>query len=1235
VPLLTCFLHPVFQHVDRELDERCPTCDRRYDFPLEQMPETIADYKIDSAISRGFYAATYRATVGPLEDEVVLKVAPVDLYAYKDFVLECKEHKRIAAGTEHLVKIRSFRENVDVTFGDVTIKCHVAELELANGPTLRKFAQDPQACTAMSLAQVAIDLFSLLQELEQQGVYHNDLHADNIIIETIPATRWRTNTPDGSIRAVAIDLGSASDDDRQDANHIGDAHNVIRHVFNLLTALLERPGDRSELDYRVALTLEETLRSSLHPDPAKGRPDHESAIRRIREVCDGVFNPWQKPGGLSRFADAYNAQQLHSWFVPQLLVDPQGEWLTRITSRGPQVITGIRGCGKTMLLRALQSHARIFDHIENNRPVDTAIADDGYIGLYVSSSRLLDPLGHTSRELHEPYSRLFVAYVREAVRTLMHLQTIRREPDQLPLLVHDAHTRLATFVADRVTDTDHLTRSGDLRSLEIALQAVLNTLERGESSHTLQPSPTVAFPDLAEAVLACSTIWSSCQVFFLLDDVSTRHLDLDGVGKMLSLLLFSRPTAAFKLTTELQTFEYALRSPALLHFGNSDREFDVFDLGAAVNARLRDGKSAIKGVDFLEQILAARAKYSHSHPPCTPKQFLGNRSLESIATMIVTTTSNSNRRKEVYQGLQALTALCVGDLGDVIKIYESIVRRAGIRGENPASGQTQTEAIREHAARRLFNLRRRQGNVKTFATEFAKASHDLMLRSSQAPRTPRGSTNKLRKDLRQYNSIYVRLEAESDFKEIMDLLDAGVFAMEGGTDAPRSKTRDSDPVQQFKLTYRKLLGIHNFIGLAERDRFELSGPALREYLTEPVRGREILTANSVGPMPAEDSFDDPDFLDGDVTIDLTGQLALSMGELAPIHLEPQPLAALKPVDPSVQAPSAREIAPNAVKADVLVLGLGFEERALESAKRLLTAVEPTRVILVRYPAEPGLTDQIRAAVAASGAEPVDVDDTQVLADPGVLDLDDVTVCVDVTALAKPLLFKITQEALRRGTRTLVGHTRAEEYFPNDADIERVMTGRELDDDSELLDALTELHTGESPAYRFDRLQSHGVDESRSRVLMASVTAKHQRLQALLGERVYDVTLLACPMPGTPRSDLARLAARVELGELMTECAYEVDTDDLVGHLDLLTRLHQKWFVGEQHLVELSLTGSKLNAVACAAVSLALPVSNSWYVAPESYYADKFTKGTGETRMFDLSLRPAPTAASKEDPVFTD
>jgi hypothetical protein len=99
--------------------------------------------------------------------------------------------------------------------------------------------------------------------------------------------------------------------------------------------------------------------------------------------------------------------------------------------------------------------------------------------------------------------------------------------------------------------------------------------------------PSAAFVALAEAVQSASAIWSGASVFYLLDDVSTRHLDEQSIRELVSRLIFSSDICAFKMTTEAQTLEYVLMSPGLIEKARPGRDYDVFEFGARVYERIR------------------------------------------------------------------------------------------------------------------------------------------------------------------------------------------------------------------------------------------------------------------------------------------------------------------------------------------------------------------------------------------------------------------------------------------------------------------------------------------------------------------------------------------------------------------------------------------------------------------------------------------------------------------------
>jgi len=1177
-----------------------------------------------SALPRGFYSATYRVELGNLRTPHVLKVVPHAVYDFfnKDFAEECRVHREVAEETEHVVRISDFWPDVSVTFGDVTVACHVAVLDYVDGPSLAEFTADPEALEARAIAQIATDLLSLLRELERKERYHNDLHDDNIIVKRLPDRLQRANAIHDLLKVVAIDLGSITDRSKTgDAGRLGDLHTVATHLLHLADRLLERPEDTAELDYRLAVKLSDIAHSLLPESAMQRTPDFTHCIDQIREAYYHERSPWDVPQRLRRLDEAYNAMTLHPWFVPQLLVDPDGQWVSRIAQPGPQVVTGMRGCGKSMLIRALEFHARVNAYKKDGDDTPEAIVrrlrDDGYLGLYVSCTKLLEgvPLDATGGTNH-PYARLFAVYARQAIEALRHLR------QEVPASVApDYYRTIGDVVAERLRGCDALRTCASEVELERSLIRVSASLERGEATHDMPSHPASAFPHLAEAVRRASSALNNLQILFLLDDVSTRHLNEQSIADMFSRLIFSDPTCSFKMTTEGQTLEIALRSPGLIEQARDRRDYDVFDLGAAVNERLGD-QNGNEGKRFISEILQQRiALTGDPLKQFPPEQRLGDVSLEDIARAIVSSPETSAERKRVYHGISAMTALCVGDIGDVITLYEMMVRKAGT---NPGiSAAIQTECYQQYCSRRLYHINRREGRLKDFALGFAQAAHELLMRSA-GKGEDRG--------LRQYASVYVRLttgDLQRQFDQLRTLIDAGVFVLMSGADAPRQKTRDADPVHQFILTFRKLFGLSTFIGLSDRDRFELSGDTLAEWLEHPDRSRAILMRNLTGPHErgAEKPPAQPKPAAQGRDRGVQAALPLDTAHDAPaVPAENGTLrkagadeaeAELRFTESRGATSRSLDLAQLAgIAVDRLVVGLGFEERTLASVDRLLGVIQPRSSLLVRYEL-PGKAAEIEALVRArvENVEVVDYADV----DATTFAFDDGDVLVDVTGLVKPALFRAVREALKSTGRVLVAHTGAEQHYPSDHDVQRIFD-RDVHDQYRLLELFDAIWSGESSPYTFDKLIGGDVDVTSRRLLIASASPKHQRLLSLVQDRDYDIVEVMVQPSTTARGRLAQLAAEVALEGSRGGDKSEVDSNDLAGALAFIGRRFHHWYVDRKFAFDLGLTGSKMHAVACAAASVTFKISQCIYVRPAGFDPDRFTHGVGTTDLYEVTTR---------------
>lgn len=1238
-----CFFCPSKDYAERELGDKCPSCGRTYGLVLDHPPTKIGNYRITKHLGRGFYGAAYVAEAGFVGKKYVIKISPVAFYSFAPFkktpfLDEVRLHAELAASATHAVDIIDAIPDETVVFTDdaaTSIPCHVTVLDYVEGDLLKDFVNSRTPPSAASICQVAIDLLQLRAELEANKLNHNDLHSENLIVERLRPESRRPDAIDPMLQVMAIDLGSVSDESKSTDDRQGDLGFIAEHVNTLLAGLLARPDQMEDRDFRVALALQGII-GNLRADPQNLRlPNPADMVAQVRESfyrASHHWRPWMNPLTLKGFADHYNAQTLESWDVPKLLVDPANRWLTEITRPGPQIITGMRGCGKTMLLRALDIHARATQRKdETAEAVIQRIRNDRFVGLFVSAQRLLDLREQSLLKLEYRLTRLFVAYALQAARALMHLRDV-----DSTAIAPGAHTRLASAVADYLEGVDDLRDSISLDDLEQRLQRIAVLTVSGDEKHLVKQAPAEVFNHLASSLRECSEVFESASIFYLLDDVSTRYLELDKIEALLSALLFQSPICAFKFTSEWQTIELGLRSPGRNHPIRIDRDLTVFDLGEDVFKTISAPGSA--GKDFIARILQLRADLHAQHPrQRDPRVILGDVPLEQVAREIASSSEGAGQKKRVYRGLSCLTSVCVGDIGDVIKLYEEILRRGSNANAYPIEDQTQSECFQEMSARRLYDLNRRatySRNLKNHALAFAQTAHDLLVRSYR--NAPKEGKSKAR--LRQYSSIYVRVTAEDENSQkqqidrLRDLIDAGVFVFAGG--APRTKTKDSDPILQFILSYRKIYGLAAFIGLADRDRFELSGDDLSRWLEldDVAAAKEILLRNQINDevdetgalgsgQPSQESevaiqeqpvVTPPAPVQASVRRTAPGQADL-FGAFESDTKSPDQKAWADKVSVSIRQISENELATLPVSS--ALVGLGFEDRTLASNRFLSGALHPQTVHAIRYPVE-GRSQDILNAWSKSGTTVVEAAYDEALA---ALPRLDGLALVDISGLAKPLIFKAVRSELIAKGRVLVCHASAERHYPLQEDLEKLFAAERSDDPVAFLDSLAELLTGEDGPYKDIKLLNDVSDPSRNRALLAFASPKHERLFSLLDRREFDQIEIVTPEGDPPHAKVAAYAAEFICQNYPNASVTRFGNDDLLGLVEYLDAKYLEIYGTGGANFELGLTGTKMQALASAILSSVRKVSQTWYLSPKRFDEKRFSSGVGSIRVYDIRI----------------
>ncbi|MFZ1530225.1 MAG: AarF/UbiB family protein, partial [Ferruginibacter sp.] len=256
-----CFKCPSKDYTEKDLSDLCPVCGLPYGFPLQAkyLPKRIGEFKVEKALNRGFYGATYivEKQTSIRKKKMVLKVVPKEIYVEfrKDFAKECTLHAEVAEGAQHIVNIEDVFDDV-IDYGGTKISCHVAILEFIEGETLKNILDDSKAkISASEIAQIAIDLLKILIELNRKHKFHNDLHRGNIIIQRLKEEEKRASGEiDEYIKAVAIDFGSLDykSQSGDKSNRLSDLHWVADTLNTLSQRILENPYISEERDYRLA-----------------------------------------------------------------------------------------------------------------------------------------------------------------------------------------------------------------------------------------------------------------------------------------------------------------------------------------------------------------------------------------------------------------------------------------------------------------------------------------------------------------------------------------------------------------------------------------------------------------------------------------------------------------------------------------------------------------------------------------------------------------------------------------------------------------------------------------------------------------------------------------------------------------------------------------------------------------------------------------------------------------------
>lgn len=1198
-----CFMDPEKTYAERKLDDVCPICGEKYSYPLDNMPVSIVNgdvvYEVEEAIGRGFYGATYRCKKARKlgKAEVLLKVIPVKVYKLfgKNFEQECIEHYNLAEDTDHIIGINEYFDT-DITFGKWTLKCHVAELEFVKGRILSKFIEEEKESYNVSriFAQIAIDLIALQHELARKQKHHNDLHMGNLMVKELGDTQ-RPNALYGSIKVMAIDLNSVKDESQSVDGRKGDYSWIGSHIKYMENLIREKyannPDKLDDAGFRLMEVLNLTSSIVSTPPASMDKPQEmmEELIEIIKAsmISNVSYAPWEVSNTkLSKFSDGINAQTLTSHMASKLMVDPDEKWLKAVSVQGPQLITGMRGCGKTMLLRALDIHARLPQRNKGLSFDNDEFSKDGFIGLFASCKSLVNIEDIETKGI----AKLFFLYAEQAIRAVRHLRFI----DTYAKTIDESYWKRIALLLNELFGCAIETEKATESIVETKIKLIMS----GEYE-LCKGNYIDAFEKLAEIIKSSADSLKNKTVFFLLDDASTRHLQVDKIEKLLTIVMAQNSLYAFKVTTELQTL-YGFRSLGNIEKADAIRDYRVFDLGKAVYEETINVKSGIK---FIENIINKRLVNltdGNLIPRALPL-VLGNATKKDIARNI------ANGDRNPYYGASALAAVCVGDIGDILLLYDKMLAKS--HGKYPIPKNSQSQCYTAMCSSRHYEMGHRD-NMQNYINAFSQASYLALVDSVK------NGDNKVR----QYSELHIKMSDDTRQgidEKLRKLIDSGIFVIKDSTGWGR-RYGNSGPDLLTKLTFRKLLGLSANMPLGNSDRFELSGEELTNWLDDP--NKELLLA-SVGAN--DTSLSDDELLDDDEYICDEMQDGTQLS-ISPEMLKIEPESGNEKQFDDIHSGTVESIKGrfsisqvemhNDMHFSLGIFANGFETRCAESMLRISKIAAFDSIIMLNY------GDGCETGKAAFGKHKnltyIGCNETdQVLSKIAEND----SVLVDISGMNKELIFKIIREGLLKTKKITVLYTAAQNYYPSDDDIKKVFEKYKLNNGLELSEIMRELKTGDADGYdKIGLMQKTLADETRPTGVIGFVTPKNQRIFDFIRNSDYENISLLVPEGSTQRDEFAKRSGEIAASNFINvQC---VDFNDEINSLvDVIVKKYYEIFVANQSNLDFALTGTKTQAMICAALSAVCRISQCWYMKPKKYDEQFFTEGVGESHMYEIMI----------------